>query len=256
MDILEKFLAKNACIQFNNTQKNALTHQFNDLLKQCNTHNDAIKYKKSSKRGKKQRMANALCMLLKIIDLAEQKELEWYEDRTELTAKIEDVSKVVSAIAANTDSCDEPRDEIEQLVIENGSLERRLDELEETCMLREQCIASLGQREAGNETAIGKSRKAGSRTPILGKFDTSALPISLSNRLEVVVAQYILNNRVHAHSSVPGFHCNCVKNCNHQSGVIEVDRSPELNSNWGYSTDRMREMQRIMGVRRPREYKI
>ncbi|XP_073488724.1 posterior protein-like [Aquarana catesbeiana] len=344
MEAIEGFVNKYGCVRFESIKENALTHQYNDLLRQCNTHNDAIKHKKSSKKGKKQRLANAVCVLLKMKEIAEQKEL---------IAKIE-VSKGVSEVAANTDSnvceCDELRDEIEQLVIENGSLEQKLDELEETCMLREQCIASLGQREAGNEAVIemfkrelqecknqlaqkdhtilslkaqamekvhshccanrdthpfvtqelgdrrlieqqpiysadnpeespnqssslftpgtertgqglGIIRREGNtqstalsiqdRTnlcQILGKFDTSASPISLSNRREAVVAQYILNNRdacALLRAWLP------LQLCEKLQPPVGSHRglTPELNSNWGNSADRMREMQRIMGGR-------
>ena len=65
MDILEQFTEENACVHFSNTQKNALVHQFNDLLKQCNSPNDAAKFKKSSQRGKKEKMANIISMLYK-----------------------------------------------------------------------------------------------------------------------------------------------------------------------------------------------
>ncbi|XP_040193550.1 posterior protein-like [Rana temporaria] len=105
-------------------------------------------------------MANVVCMLLKMKEIAEQTELEWCKDRTELLGRIENVSKDISAIAiaanADTNVCeyDEMRDEIEQLVTENGLLEQGVDEWKETCMLREQCIASLEKKEAVNESAI------------------------------------------------------------------------------------------------------
>ncbi|XP_077343513.1 posterior protein-like [Lithobates pipiens] len=349
MDILEEFLGKNACIQFNSIVKDALTHQFNDLLKQCNTHNDAIKDKKSSKKGKKKRIANSVRMLLRMKEIAEQKELEWYKDRTELLGKIENASRDIAAIA-DICECEDLRNEIEQLVTENNVLEQGLDEWKETCMLREQCIASLEKKEAGNVNAIemlraelqecksqlaqkdhtivslraramenvhthccankdahstvtqdqregipieqqpvcsadnaeeSPNQSSSLFTPvpertgqgldiikregstqsttlsiqdrtnlcqILGKFDTSASPISLSNRLEAVVAQYILNNRdacALLRAWLP------LQLCEKLQTPVGSHRglSPELNSNWGNSADRMREMQRIMGGR-------
>ncbi|PIO25246.1 hypothetical protein AB205_0067870 [Aquarana catesbeiana] len=50
-------------------------------------------------------------------------------------------------------------DHIEQLVTEKCVLERKKNELEETCKLRESCIASLNQREAENERIIILLRK-------------------------------------------------------------------------------------------------
>lgn len=77
MEAMEDFVNKYGCVRFESIQRNALAHQYNDLLKQCNTYNNAIKYKKSSKKGKKEKIANIICMLLKMKDIAEQKELEW-----------------------------------------------------------------------------------------------------------------------------------------------------------------------------------
>lgn len=130
--------------------ENALTYQFNELLRQCNIHNDQIKHKKSLKKGRKAKMAN-VCMLLKIKDIAISKEVKWCAERKLFLEQVQSVTKNILMIAKADANI---RDHIEQLVTEKCVLEQRLDELEETCMLREQCIASLGQREAGNETAI------------------------------------------------------------------------------------------------------
>ncbi|XP_077327575.1 posterior protein-like [Lithobates pipiens] len=307
MDILEEFLGKNACIQFNSIGKDALTHQFNDLLKQCNTHNDAIKYKKSSKKGKKRRIANSVCMLLRMKEIAEQKELEWYKDRTELIGKIENASRDIAAIAANADAdvceCEDMRNEIEQLVTENSVLEQGLDEWKETsramenvhshCCANKDAHSSVTQeqregipieqqpvcsvdnaeespnqssslftpvpertgqgldiikREGSTQSTTLSIQDRTNLCQILGKFDTSASPISLSNRLEAVVAQYILNNRdacALLRAWLP------LQLCEKLQTPVGSRRglSPELNSNWGNSADRMREMQRIMGGR-------
>lgn len=50
MEAMEDFVNKYGCVRFESIQRNALAHQYNDLLKQCNTYNNAIKYKKSSKK--------------------------------------------------------------------------------------------------------------------------------------------------------------------------------------------------------------
>lgn len=148
MEAIEGFVNKYGCVRFESIKENALTHQYNDLLKQCNTHNDAIKHKKSSKKGKKQRIANAICMLVKMKDIAEQKELEWYSERKQLFEQVQSVTENILAMVAKADA--NVADHIQQLVTEKCVLKQRLDELEKTCMLKEQCIASLNQTEAEN----------------------------------------------------------------------------------------------------------
>ncbi|PIO13280.1 hypothetical protein AB205_0158940 [Aquarana catesbeiana] len=251
MEAIEGFVNKYGCVRFESIKENALTHQYNDLLRQCNTHNDAIKHKKSSKKGKKQRLANAVCMLLKMKEIAEQKELEWYKDRTELIAKIEEVSKGVSEVAANTDSnvceCDELRDEIEQLVIENESPNQSSSLFTPGTERTGQGLGII-RREGNTQSTTLSIQDRTNLCQILGKFDTSASPISLSNRLEAVVAQYILNNRdacALLRAWLP------LQLCEKLQPPVGSHRglTPELNSNWGNSADRMREMQRIMGGR-------
>ncbi|XP_018424932.1 PREDICTED: posterior protein-like [Nanorana parkeri] len=83
---------------------------------------------------------------------------------------------------------------------------------------------------------------------ILGKFDTSASPISLSNRLEAVVMQYNLGNRdacALLRAWLP------LQLCEKLQPPVSIHKglSPEINSNWGNSADRMKELQRIMGGR-------
>ncbi|XP_018426853.1 PREDICTED: posterior protein-like [Nanorana parkeri] len=350
MEVVGDFLTKHASASFSTCADDALTHQFNDLLKQCDLHNDTVKTKPTSKKGKKARMANVLSMLLRMREIAEQKELQWYTEKAQLREQIENVSKNISAVVANVDSncgeCDELRDEVDQLIEQNCALEDRWNECEERCKLREQSIASIVQKESANEKVISmlreelsesrarlvqkdqdilslKSRSMGKGynhcctntcgaqerrdimageehpvysaddpevspnpstslfTPesqrigqrletlrsstntqstalsiqdrtnlcqILGKFDTSASPISLFNRLEAVVMQYNLGNRdacALLRAWLP------LQLCEKLQPPVSIHKglSPEINSNWGNSADRMKELQRIMGGR-------
>ncbi|CAJ0966641.1 unnamed protein product [Ranitomeya imitator] len=70
MEIVSKFIEKYASAQFNTCEDDALTHQFNDLMKQCEGQSEN-KSTFSKKKAKKEKLANVLCMLLKIKGIAE-----------------------------------------------------------------------------------------------------------------------------------------------------------------------------------------
>ncbi|XP_072270024.1 posterior protein-like [Pyxicephalus adspersus] len=354
MDIVARFVQKYASTDYKSLAGDALTHQFNDLVVQCNEHNECLKSKPKSKKGKKIRMANVLRMLLRMKEISEEKEVQWYTERNQLKEQLENCHKNVSIVDPNGKpsecECEELKEEVYQLVECNNELHDRLDECEVRCRLREQSIAALEQKEAGKEHVIASLKKeledsktqlwqkeqdmlswkaqtvsqvvnqcydnrdawakltqeqrdkmmmeqqpifsadgpegspnqssslftpvsdrVGQRVEslrmnsnshsttlsiqdrtnlcqILGKFETGASPISLSNRLEAVVAQYNLGNRdacALLRAWLP------LQLCERLQPPVGSHKglSAEMNSNWGNSADRMRELQRIMGGR-------
>ncbi|XP_073401012.1 posterior protein-like [Dendrobates tinctorius] len=86
---------------------------------------------------------------------------------------------------------------------------------------------------------------------ILGKFDTSASAISLSNRLEAVVTRYNLGNRAACallRVWLPSQLCGKLQPpVGYHKGL-----SADLECNWGNASDRMEELKRVMGGRDPR----
>lgn len=148
MEVVEDFVHKHASASFKTCADEPLVHQFKDLLKQCELHNN-VKCKVTSKKAKKSKIANFLSMLLRMREISEQKEIQWYTEKTQLKDGIDNVTKSIVAIAANVDSngceCVELRKEVDQLTEENGALEERLNKCEQRGRLREQYIASLEQ---------------------------------------------------------------------------------------------------------------
>ncbi|XP_073529656.1 posterior protein-like [Phyllobates terribilis] len=354
MEIVSKFIEKYASAQFSTCADDALTHQFNDLMKQCEGQNDN-KSKLSKKKAKKEKVANVLCMLLKMKGIAEQKELHWYSEKAQLRGEVDKIEQEVSlAIASAEDhncECEDLRDEVDNMNYQNCELEDKLEEYKERCKLREQRIALLEGKEAeynddmtilrnqlhdanvklelkehcimslksqectrGNnhcycnqmcKSADQKERdwKRGEEQPvctadnpednpdhssslftpesggsrqrrdnllsnsnnlvqsttlsiqdktnlcqILGKFNTSASAISLSNKLEAVVTQYSLGNRAACallRVWLPS------QLCEKLQPPVGAHRglSADLESNRGNASDRVQELKRVMGGR-------
>ncbi|KAM4048941.1 posterior protein-like [Anomaloglossus baeobatrachus] len=353
MELVNKYIEKYASAQFNTCTDDALTHQFNDLMKQCEGQNDNTS-KGSKKKAKKEKLANILCMLLKMKGIAEQKELLWYTEKAQLRGDVDKIEQDVSmAIAsAENDSCEyeDLRDEMDNMVQQNCELEDKLEEYKERYKLREQRISLLEEREAKYEDVMAILRnqlhdtnvklelkeqcirslksqdgtrvnnhscnqicspddqkerdwKRGEEQPVctadslegnldqssslftpesgrnrqirenllinssnqiqcttlsiqektnlcqvLGKFDTSASAISLSNRLEAVVTQYNLGNRAACallRVWLPSQLCEKLQPPVGSHKGLSVD----LESNWGNASDRMKELKRVMGGR-------
>ncbi|XP_073431748.1 posterior protein-like [Dendrobates tinctorius] len=351
MEIVSKFIEKYASAQFNTYEDDALTHQFNDLMKQCEGQSDN-KSKLSKRKAKKEKLANVLCMLLKMKEIAEQKELHWYSEKAQLRGDVDKIEQEVSmAIASAEDhscECENLRDEVDNMIYQNCELEDKLKEYKERCKLREQRIALLEEKEAKyndvmtilrnqlhdanvklelkeNDSMSLKSQentkmnnhccnqkcksndqeekgwKRGDEQPvctanspegnpnqssslftpesgrlrqmrensllngsnqvhcttltiqektnlcqILGKFDTSASAISLSNRLEAVVTQYNLGNRAACallRVWLPSQLCEKLQPpVGYRKGL-----SSDFECNWGNASDRLEELKRVMG---------
>ncbi|XP_073497754.1 posterior protein-like [Phyllobates terribilis] len=328
MEIVSKFIEKYASAQFSTCADDALTHQFNDLMKQCEGQNDN-KSKLSKKKAKKEKLLKGI---------AEQKELHWYSEKAQLRGEVDKIEQEVSlAIASAEDhncECEDLRDEVDNMNYQNCELEDKLEEYKERCKLREQRIALLEGKEAEyndditilrnqlhdannvlegitivivikcaslliRRKEIGKGEEqpvcmadnpeynpdhssslftpesGGSRQrrdnllsnsnnlvqsttlsiqdktnlcQILGKFNTSASAISLSNKLEAVVTQYSLGNRAACallRVWIPS------QLCEKLQLPVGAHRglSADLECNWGNASDRVQELKRVMGGR-------
>ncbi|XP_073519126.1 posterior protein-like [Phyllobates terribilis] len=354
MEIVSKFIEKYASAQFSTCADDALTHQFNDLMKQCEGQNDN-KSKLSKKKAKKEKLANVLCMLLKMKGIAEQKELHWYSEKAQLRGEVDKIEQEVSlAIASAEDhncECEDLRDEVDNMNYQNCELEDKLEEYKERCKLREQRIALLEGKEAkynddmtilrnqlydanvklelkehcimslksqectrvnnhsycnqmcksadqeerdwkrGEEqpvctadnpeynpdhsSSLFTPESGGSRQrrdnllsnssnlvqsttlsiqdktnlcQILGKFDTSASAISLSNKLEAVVTQYSLGNRAACALLRVWLPSQLCEKLQPPVGAHK-GLSADLECNWGNASARVEELKRVMGGR-------
>ncbi|XP_056384168.1 posterior protein-like [Hyla sarda] len=357
MEIVNQFVGKYASASFKICTDDALTHQFNDIMKQCDEQNASSKHRKAGKKAKKEKLANMLCMLMKMKEIAEQKELQWYSEKAQLRGELDKVEQDITVAIASAGSdgceCEELREEVDRLVQQNCDLEDEIQEYEERCRLRDLQIASLGEKEAKNDDVVRalknqlhdankqlvhkehcsgtlrpqenaevnncccgnqtqmygspeqekRDRKWGEEQPIctaddlqstpdhssslfipvsdgsrqrrdslhihgsnrvqsttlsiqdktnlcqiLGKFDTSASPISLSNRLEAVVTQYNLNNRDACALFRVWLPSQLCEKLQPPVGTHK-GLSAELNSNWGNANDRLKELHRVMGGR-------
>ncbi|KAG8437792.1 hypothetical protein GDO86_008484 [Hymenochirus boettgeri] len=156
MEFAQTYINKYASATFNVNSSDALTHQFNDLFKQCQDHNEALKSKKSSKKGKKERLSNILSMLCRMREIAEQKELQWYTERAQIREDLDKFEKSLTVAAASSAECEceELREEVERLTDVNCELEEKIDRWQEICVIREQQISSLESKEVCNEEQI------------------------------------------------------------------------------------------------------
>ncbi|XP_040275597.1 posterior protein-like [Bufo bufo] len=339
MEIVDKFVEKHASASFKICTNDALTHQFNDMIKQCDEQNANSKHRKSNKKTKKEKLANMLCMLMKMKEIAEQKELQWYSEKAQLRGELDRVEQGITVAIASAENdgceCEDLREEVDRLVQQNCDLEDEIEEYEERCRLRDLKIASLEEKEERNDDVVKVLkdrlhdvdnqlihkqhcnmtlrsqesannhcyRKWGEEQPIctadgpqstpdhssslftpvsdgsrqrrdslhihgsnriqsttlsiqdktnlcqiLGKFDTSASPINLSNRLEAVVTQYNLNNRDACALFRVWLPSQLCEKLQPPVGTHK-GLSAELNSNWGNASDRLKELQRVMGGR-------
>ncbi|XP_040289906.1 posterior protein-like [Bufo bufo] len=339
MEIVDKFVEKHASASFKICTNDALTHQFNDMIKQCDEQNANSKHRKSNKKTKKEKLANMLCMLMKMKEIAEQKELQWYSEKAQLRGELDRVEQGITVAIASAENdgceCEDLREEVDRLVQQNCDLEDEIEEYEERCRLRDLKIASLEEKEERNDDVVKvlkdrlhdvdnqlihkqhcnmtlRSQESANNhccgdqteeqpictadgpqstpdhssslfTPlsdesrqrrdslhihgsnriqsttlsiqdktnlcqILGKFDTSASPINLSNRLEAVVTQYNLNNRDACALFRVWLPSQLCEKLQPPVGTHK-GLSAELNSNWGNASDRLKELQRVMGGR-------
>ncbi|XP_068115933.1 posterior protein-like [Hyperolius riggenbachi] len=294
MEVVTDFLKKYSSASYHLCMDEALTHQFGDLEKQCDMQNEKLQTKVSSKKNRKQRMANLIDMLIKMKEIALQKELQFYTEKAQLRKELDNITQGCLAMDIKNDACEceELKEEVDKLGEENCDLQECLEDCESRCRLRELHIASLEAKESQKDCVIQmlteqlaqkeqclQLLKAQDRIDhqhrnaqgqghanhnvhsttlsiqdrtnlcqILGKFDTSASPVSLSNKLEAVVTQYNLGNRdacALLRAWLPSQLCEkLLPPVGTHTGLLA-----ELNSNWGNAADRMGELQRVMGGR-------
>ncbi|XP_041423544.1 posterior protein-like [Xenopus laevis] len=98
-----------------------------------------------------------------------------------------------------------------------------------------------------NSVAL-KIQEVISLTQILGKFDTNLSPISLSNKLEAVVKQYNLGNKDACALLRAWLPYQLAAELRLLVGK-HIGTLSNINENWGGTTERLRELQRILGGR-------
>ncbi|XP_068129474.1 posterior protein-like [Hyperolius riggenbachi] len=252
MEVVTDFLKKYSSASYHLCMDEALTHQFGDLEKQCDMQNEKLQTKVSSKKNRKQRMANLIDMLIKMKEIALQKELQFYTEKAQLRKELDNITQGCLAmdIKNNACECEELKEEVDKLGEENCDLQECLEDCESRYRIDHQHRNAQGQGHA-NHNVHSTTLSIQDRTnlcQILGKFDTSASPVSLSNKLEAVVTQYNLGNRdacALLRAWLPSQLCEkLLPPVGTHTGLLA-----ELNSNWGNAADRMGELQRVMGGR-------
>ncbi|XP_041430685.1 posterior protein-like [Xenopus laevis] len=99
-----------------------------------------------------------------------------------------------------------------------------------------------------SNSAALKIQEVISLTQILGTFDTNLSPISLSNKLEAVVKQYNLGNKDACALLRAWLPYQLAAELRPPVGK-HIGTLSNINENWGSTTERLRELQRILGGR-------
>ncbi|KAG8559419.1 hypothetical protein GDO81_017331 [Engystomops pustulosus] len=205
MELVQNFVKKYASARYQSCADGSLEEQYKELMMQCKAHNKKLHRKVLSKRGKKERLGNEIMMLIKMKELAEVKEVNWYIQRLQCKESIDRISDSVIEISAKTTSeMDNLQAKVDELTLRNEDLDKQLDECRLSSVSTETHTQSL-EREIHQRDMIITSLKEKSPTltiqdrlhlcQVIGEWDTNESPIIVSNKFEAVVKQYNLCNK-------------------------------------------------------------
>ncbi|XP_053555677.1 posterior protein-like [Bombina bombina] len=175
MDIVERYIKKYASATYKTCADDPLTHQFKDVFVQCDQQNNKSKHKFLSKKSEKEKLSNVLSMLLRMKEIAEKKEFEWYTERVQLREQLDKLEQSITVASAsvmeNECQCDVLSEELDRLTELNSELEERLEECEERCILREQRVSSMEEKEMQREHVVAslKAELLESKSQLLHK---------------------------------------------------------------------------------------
>ncbi|XP_056399983.1 posterior protein-like [Hyla sarda] len=123
MEFVEKFVEKHASAKYQTCADGSLGDQFMALRMQCQEYNGNIDCKKNSKKWKKEKLGNEMLLLMKIREIAEEKETKWQNERRQMKESLDKIAESVLEISA--ESSNELRNlkaEIEELTERNKGL--------------------------------------------------------------------------------------------------------------------------------------
>ncbi|XP_071998833.1 posterior protein-like [Engystomops pustulosus] len=159
MELVQKFVKKYSSARYHSCADGSLEEQYKELMIQCKAHNKKLDRKVLSKRGKKERLGNEIMILIKMKELAEVKEVNWYIQRLQCKESIDRISDSVIEISAKTTSeMDNLQAKVDELSIRNEDLDKQLDECRLSSVSTETHIQSL-EREIHQRDVLITSLK-------------------------------------------------------------------------------------------------
>ncbi|XP_072010854.1 posterior protein-like [Engystomops pustulosus] len=159
MELVQKFVKKYSSARYQSCADGSLEEQYKELMMQCKAHNEKLDRKVLSKRGKKERLGNEIMMLIKMKELAEVKEVNWYIQRLQCKESIDRISDSVIEISAKTTSeMDNLQAKVDELTLRNEDLDKQLHECRLSSVSTETHIQSL-EREIHQRDVLITSLK-------------------------------------------------------------------------------------------------
>ncbi|XP_073507440.1 posterior protein-like [Phyllobates terribilis] len=129
MEFVEKYVKKYASAIYHVSADKSLEVQYKDLVSQCKIYNIKLNSKVLSKKLKKEKLSNEISVLLKMKELSEMKEANWWKRRQQIKEDIDKISDSVIEISDNTASeMDGLRSHVDKLAVRNEKLEEELKE--------------------------------------------------------------------------------------------------------------------------------
>ncbi|XP_041438040.1 posterior protein-like isoform X2 [Xenopus laevis] len=263
MEFVERYVNKYASADYNSCADESLTHQFKSLLTQCQSYNNKVKCNHLAKMVKKIKMANEILALLKMKVIAENKAEQWRNEKVQFREDLEKFGESLIVAASTSEEhiseLEELREKVELLAKQNDLLEEKLKDCEERCRLREQEVISL-ESKAGYELNVPvsvcpvteqeiKDGEQGIRPQTLPS-PTLFSPQSECARQRINNTYVPTDNNIH-------YACALLRAWLPYQLAAEL-RPPvgkhigtlsNINENWGSTTERLRELQRILGGR-------
>ncbi|CAJ0955463.1 unnamed protein product [Ranitomeya imitator] len=129
MEFVEKFVKKYTSAVYHVSVDKSLEVQYNDLIAQRKIFNNKLNSKVLSKNLKKEKLSNEISLLLKMKELTELKEANWWKKRLQVKEDIDKINDSVIGISDNTTSkIHGLQSDVNELAVRNRQLEEQLKE--------------------------------------------------------------------------------------------------------------------------------
>ncbi|XP_069812098.1 posterior protein-like [Dendropsophus ebraccatus] len=102
MELVEKYVKKYSSANYQICADESLGDQLRALLAQCQVYNGKIDGKMFGKKLKKLKLSNEIALLVKVKEIAEEKEAKWQNERKQMRESIERVPESVVEIATGS----------------------------------------------------------------------------------------------------------------------------------------------------------
>ncbi|XP_075193873.1 posterior protein-like [Anomaloglossus baeobatrachus] len=146
MEFVEKYVKKYASAVYHVSADKSLQVQYKDLIAQCKSYNNNLNNKVLSRKLKKEKLSNEISVLIKIKELADLKEANWWKQRLQMKEDIDKISDSVVEISDNTTSeIHGLQSDVSELAVRNRKLEEQLKEcrLSSTSQATQVCSLEL-----------------------------------------------------------------------------------------------------------------